>query len=287
MRLTIKQGDNLVNELHFSRGPIYIGRQVGSQVFLSDKAVSRQHTVLYTTTEGKWVVEDLDSANKTYLNDEAVHKAEIKNGDILKIANFRIEIHMDESLKQGDGVTLEDTLHATLHEPQIVLRHLDGADAPLIKMQAQRGKDFSQAASAICKSLDTQELLITLLDLLFRQFKPFHAWVGLRKNPSEAIEVSKGREISGQGVKLEELILQQRINEIIHTPRYILIPRLPLQAESNNKVNSAIIAPVMSENNCFGVVYADNSLDHEHYGQNDLDYLILVSLMAGAFIKNL
>jgi len=287
MRLTIKQGDRLINELHFSRGPIYIGRQVGSQIFLPNKAVSRQHTVLYTTTEGKWIVEDLDSANKTYLNDEAVHKAEVKNGDILKIADFHIEIHMDEPLKQGDGITLEDTLHATLHEPQIVLRHLDGADAPLIKMQAQRGKDFSQAASAICKSLDVQELLVTLLDLLFRQFKPFHAWVGLRKNPSGAIEVSKGREISGQGVKLEELILQQRVNEVMHTPRYILVPRLPLQAESDNKVNSAIIAPVMSENNCFGVVYADNSLDHEHYGQNDLDYLILVSLMAGAFIRNL
>jgi len=287
MRLTVKQGDRLINELHFSRGPIYIGRQVGSQIFLPDKAVSRQHTVLYTTTEGKWVVEDLDSANKTYLNDEAVHKEEIKNGDILKIADFHIEIHMDESLKQGDGITLEDTLHATLHEPQIVLRHLDGADAPLIKMQAKRGKDFSQAASAICKSLDSQELLITLLDLVFRQFKPFHAWVGLRKNPSGTMEVSKGREISGKGVRFEELVLRQKVNEALENHRYILIPRLPLQVERENKVNSAIITPVMSENNCFGVIYADNSLDHEHYGLNDLDYLILISLMAGAFIKNL
>jgi hypothetical protein len=287
MKLTIKQGDRLINELYFSRGPIYMGRQVGSQIFLPDKAVSRQHTVIYTTTEGKWVVEDLDSANKTYLNGEAVHKAEIKDGDILKIADFNVEIHMDEAAKQGAGITLEDTLHATLHEPQIVLRLLDGVDAPLIKMQAKRGKDFSQAAAAICKCLDSQELLITLLDLVFRQLKPFHAWVGLRKDPSGAMEVSKGKEISGKGVKFEELVLQQRVSETIQSHRYILIPRLPLQAESDNKVNSAIIAPVMSENNCFGVIYADNSLDHEHYGLSDLDYLILVSLVAGAFIRNL
>ena len=75
MQLTVKRGDNLVNELRFSRGPIYIGRQIGSQIFLPDRAVSRQHTVLYTTTDGKWTVEDLDSANKTYLNNETVHKA--------------------------------------------------------------------------------------------------------------------------------------------------------------------------------------------------------------------
>ena len=103
MRLTVKRGDDLINELRFSRGPIYIGRQIGSQIFLPDKAVSRQHTVIYTTTDGKWMVEDLDSANKTYLNNEAIHKAEIKNGDVLKIADFRIEIHVDESDKQDSS----------------------------------------------------------------------------------------------------------------------------------------------------------------------------------------
>ncbi|MDD5011523.1 MAG: FHA domain-containing protein [Phycisphaerae bacterium] len=287
MRLTIKQGDRLINEQHFSRGPVYIGRQVGSQVFLPDKAVSRQHTVLYTTTDGKWVVEDLDSANKTYLNDEAIHKAEINSGDVIKIADFHIEINIDVSAKPGAGITLEDTLHATLHEAQIIFRHLDGVDAPLIKMQAKRGKDFAQAASAICKSLDVQELLIALLDLAFRQFKPFHAWVGLRKASSGALEAAKGREISGQGVKFEDLVLRQRINEVLDNHRYILIPRVPLQIERENKVNSALVVPVMSENNCFGVIYADNSLDHEHYSMNALDYLILISIMAGAFIKNL
>jgi len=287
MRLTIKRGESLINELHFSTGPIYIGRQIGSQIFLPDKSVSRQHTVLYTTTDGKWIVEDLDSANKTYLNDEAIHKLEIKNGDILKISDFQIEIQIDESEKKSAGISLEDTLHATLHEAQVVLRHLDGADAPLIKMQAKRGRDFSYAASAICKCLDTHELLITLLDLVFRQLKPFHAWVGLRKNSSGEMDVSKGREISGKTVKLEELCLESKVSEALKTNQYILVPRLPLRAESDSKVSSAIIVPVMSENACYGAIYADNSLDHEHYGQNDLDYLILVSFMAGAFIKNL
>ena len=285
MRLTVKRGDNLVNELRFSRGPIYIGRQIGSQIFLPDRAVSRQHTVLYTTTDGKWMVEDLDSANKTYLNNETVHKAEIKNGDILKIAEFSIEIHIEESDKQGAAVSLEDTLHATLHEPQIVLRHLDSADAPLMRMQAKRGKDFSHAASAICKSGDMNSLVTALLDLVFRQFGSFHVWVAVRANPEGAMEASKGRKISGEGVKLEELQLGSKINEAIKNHHYILVPRLPMQ-EEGEKIGSAMIAPMMCEGACFGVLYADSSLDHEHYGLNDLDYLILISLTAGAFVRN-
>jgi pSer/pThr/pTyr-binding forkhead associated (FHA) protein len=288
MRLIVKRQDRVVNELRFSKGPIYIGRQIGSQVFLPDRAVSRQHTVIYTTTEGKWVAEDLDSANKTYLNNDVIHKAEIKDGDVLKVSDFQIEIRIEESEQAGGSVaSLEDTLHATLHEAQIVIRHMDSADAPLIKMQAKRGKDFAHAASTICKCHDIQELLSTVLELLFYQFKPFHAWVGLSKDPKGLFEFAKGKEVGGSAVKLEQLVFASRVNEVTKSHQYILVPRLPIRAEADNKVNSAIITPIMSDDNCYGAFYADNSLEHERYGINDLDYMILVSLMVGAFVRNI
>lgn len=287
MRLIVKRGDKIVNELRFSKGPIYIGRQIGSQIFLPDRSVSRQHTVIYTTTDGTWVAEDLDSANKTYLNNDVIHKAEIKDGDMLKISDFQIDIHIDETEKSSGAVSLEDTLHATLHEAQIVIRHLDSTDAPLIKMQAKRGRDFANAAASICKCLDDNELLKVLLDILLQQFKPFHAWVGIRKNPEGPIEVSKGKQFGGASLKLEDLIFSSRVNEVLKSHQYLLIPRLPIRLESDNKVNSAIIAPIMSEDKCYGAFYADNSLDHERYGLNDLDYMILVSMMTAVFVRNI
>ncbi len=288
MRLTVKHHDRIINELRFSKGPIYIGRQIGSQVFLPDRSVSRQHTVIYTTTDGKWVAEDLDSANKTYLNKNIIQKAEIKDGDILEIADFQIEIRIEESEKAGIPViSLEDTLHATLHDAQVIVRHLESSDAALIKMQAKRGKDFAYAANTICKCLDSQEMVKAVADLLFHQFKPFHVWVGLRKDPQGAVEFSKGKSISGTSVTLEDLAFSLKVKDALKDHQYILIPRLPLRTESDSKVNSAIITPIMSDRECYGVLYADNSLDHERYGVNDLDYMIFVSLMAGAFVKNI
>jgi hypothetical protein len=292
MRLIVKRGDNLINEARFTRGPIYIGRQIGSQIFLPDRAVSRQNTVLYTTTDGKWVAEDLDSANKTYLNKVAIHKAEIKSGDIITIADFQIEVRIDDSDKPDATAGLDDTLsatlHATLHDPQIVIRHLEGTESPLIRMQAKRGKDFSFAASTICKCKNTEELTTALLDLLFRQFRTLHCWVALRKNSAGTMEIAKGRKVGGLTIKLEELYLEPRINEAVKNQHYILVPRLPMQYEGDKeKINSAIITPIICDQQCFGVLYADNSLDHEHYGLSDLDYLILISFTVGAFIKNL
>jgi pSer/pThr/pTyr-binding forkhead associated (FHA) protein len=292
MRLIVKRGDNLINEARFTRGPIYIGRQIGSQIFLPDRAVSRQNTVLYTTTDGKWVAEDLDSANKTYLNKLAIHKAEIKNGDIITISDFEIEVLIDDSDKLDTTASLDDTLSATLsatlHDPQIVIRHLEGTESPLIRMQSKRAKDFSSAASIICKCKNTEELAAALLDLLFRQFRTLHCWVALRKNSAGAMEIAKGKKVGGLTIKLEELYLEPRINEAVKNQHYILVPRLPMQYEGDkDKINSAIITPIICDQQCFGVLYADNSLDHEHYGISDLDYLILISFTVGAFVKNL
>ena len=289
MRLTVKRGDSLISELRFSRGPIYIGRQIGSQVFLPDRAVSRQHTVIYTTTDGQWIAEDLDSANKTYLNEEAIHKAEIKDGDILRVADFYVEIHLDDSANgRSIPVNLDDTLHATLHEPQIVIRNPNSDDSPIIRMPAQRMKDFSNAAEIISKTKTTEKLLQALLEIVRKQFGPFHIWIALRNSPSGAMTVSIGKSREGLTVKLEDLVLEKKIQDAVKHQHYTLIPRLPLQsARQENKINSALIVPLLCEDACFGVIYLDNSMDHEHFSLSDLDYLTLIAVQAAAIVKNL
>ena len=288
MRLTVKRGDNLVNELRFSRGPIYIGRQIGSQIFLPDKAVSRQHTVIYTTTDGQWIAEDLDSANKTYLNDEAIHKVEIKDGDILHVADFAIEVHLDDQANgRPSPVSLDDTLHATLHEPQIVIRDPDSSDSSMIRMPAKRMNDFSKAAEVLNKAKTPEKLLEALLDIVRKQLSPFHIWIALRNNPSGAMTFSVGKSRKGLTVKLEDLIFEQKIQAAVNLHHYILIPRLPLQSAQQEKINSALIIPLLCEAACFGVIYIDNSMDHEHFNLTDLDYLALIAMQAAASVKNL
>ena len=137
MRLVVKQSDRPPREFQFTRGPIYIGRHTHSQIFLPDKAVSRQHAVIFSTQDGKWMVEDLDSVNKTYLNEEQIHKAEIKTGDILRVVDFTIEVNFEDQA-DVDKVHLEDTLTKTSYnaynlqdtligggEQEVIVRRLD------------------------------------------------------------------------------------------------------------------------------------------------------------------
>ncbi|MCK4959061.1 MAG: FHA domain-containing protein, partial [Planctomycetes bacterium] len=142
MRLTVEQNGKPVSDLKFEQGPIYVGRQLGSQVFLPEVTVSRQHAVIYMTKGGAWVVEDLDSANKTFINNSAIHKHNIQDGDVVRIADFAITIALDGEPapdeqpgdKTGSGPQMEDTIIEVRHDVHTIVRRLKSRDAPKVAL---------------------------------------------------------------------------------------------------------------------------------------------------------
>jgi pSer/pThr/pTyr-binding forkhead associated (FHA) protein len=291
MRLVIKQNDHTINEVRFTEGPISIGREANSQVLLPDGAVSKRHAVIFITEDGKWMVEDLDSTNQTYLNDEAIHKAEIKTGDSLSIADFTIEINLEDDTDTSEPARMEDTfrLEAALATPphEIVVRRPDASHAPAMRLPSKRLTDFSRATEAICKADSLEELLSTLLDITLRQFTAYHAWCGLREQPTGPMTYQSGKRRDGRAVELSEIVLSDKINETIERGQSLVLPRVAAQIEEKERIRSAIIASVMRHAGCFGVLYVDNAMVHEHYSLSDLDYMMLLAIDTSAVLKNL
>ncbi len=291
MRLVVKQNDRTINEFRFTEGPISIGRRANSQVLLPDGAVSKQHAVIFITEDGKWMVEDLDSTNKTYLNGEAIHKAEIKTGDSFSIAGFTIEVNLEDDADTGEPTRLADTFHleAALATPphEIVVRRPDAAHAPAMRLPAKRLTDFSRATEAIYEADSLEKLLAALLDITVRQFTAYHAWCGLREQPTGPMTYQAGKRRDGRAVELSEIKLNDKINETIEKGQSLVLPRVAAQIEEKERIRSAIIASVMRRAGCFGVLYVDNAMVHEHYSLSDLDYMMLLAINTSAVLKNL
>jgi len=310
MRLVVKRNGQIVNEFRFDRGPVYIGRHAHSQVFLPDRAVSRQHAAIFATQDGKWVVEDLDSANKTYLNDKAIHKAEIKTGDSIRIGDFTIEINLEAGTDAEKSIHLEDTIVLTSRERsavstdfgetstssvesltraestrEIIVRKPNVEKAPDITLPAKRVKDFMEATEAICKANGLDVLLKVLLNVALRQFSAYHSWCALRSQPAGPMTCHAGKSRDGRGVNLNDLKLSEKITQAIETGQFLLVPQVSTPTEED-KIRSAMIAPVMDPAGCFGVLYVDNSMDHDYYSLSDLDYLMLLTIHTAAIIEN-
>lgn len=285
MRLVVKQDGREVSELRFTAGPVYIGRHADSQVFLADRAVSRQHAVIFTTQDGKWIVEDLDSANKTYLNDKQIRKVEIKTGDVLKIANFTIEIDLEGGAKADRDIRMEDTLITTVRRPQIIVRKADVEYAPEIRLPARRANDFLQATEAICKADSPEELLNAILDITLSQFAAFRSWCALRDEPTGAMTYHAGRRSDGKKVELGQVKLSERITQAVEKGQFLLLPQVTTRKEQD-KIRSAMIAPIIDVTGCFGVVYVDNAMNQQCYSLSDLDYLMLLAIHTAAILEN-
>jgi len=291
MRLVVKQNNRIVNEFRFAEGPISIGRRTDNRIMLPDRAVSKQHAVISVTDDGKWKVEDLDSANKTFLNDDEIHEAEIKTGDVLRIVDFTIEIYLEDKADVKKSVPAEDTFHleASLTTPphEIVVRKPDAGHAPAMRLPAKRLTQFLQATEVICEVNDLEELLSVLVDITLRQFGAYHTWCALREQPTGPMTYQAGKRRDGRTIQLNDLQLNQKINEVIERGQSMVLPRVSAQVEEKGRIRSALIASIKRHTGCFGVLYIDNAMVHEHYSLSDLDYLMLLAIHTAAVLKKL
>ena len=185
MRLVVKQKDGETRELRFGQGPVHIGRAADSHVFLPDRTVSKKHAVIVCDDDGNWSVQDLDSSNKTFLNGQAIHKAQIKTGDAIQITDFTIEVSMEDVPATEVNAEMEDTLNleAGLSTPshETVVRKPDAGHAPAMRLPAKRLSDFSHACDMIAKATSLEDLLMALLNVSLQQFSAFHVWCALRE----------------------------------------------------------------------------------------------------------
>lgn len=299
MRLLLKQKDGTTQELQFTQGPVSIGRGADSQVFLPDPSVSRHHAVIQSAEDGTWMIEDLDSASKTFLNDQPVRKAKVKHGDVIRITTFAIEIALedqvpqqqqqDQAPKEQPQIQAEDTLHleAALATPphETVVRNPDAGHAPAMRLAAKRLTDFSRATIRICDAGSLDELLLTLLSLTMEEFNAFHVWCALRTQPTGPMTCHAGKKKDGSPLDLNQIPLQEKIIQTVEKGQFLVMPRVSAQLEEWDAIRSAMTAAIMRPNGCFGVLYVDNSMQETHYSLSDLDYLMLVAMHTAAVMQ--
>jgi pSer/pThr/pTyr-binding forkhead associated (FHA) protein len=298
MRLIVRKDGQEDKEFNTGKPTIQIGRGLDCDIILGDRSVSRKHASLnYDDSIGQWTIEDLGSANKTYLNNRPVTKGAVKTGDEIQIGNFFIEINLSDPPELDRSISADETVEgeevmdvaASLTTPksETVVRKPDAQHAPAMRLAARRLSDFSQATEALCEAKSLDQMLATLLEILVKQFDAFHVWCALREQPSGPMTYHAGKRRDGQKVEITDLQLQDKIIHAIERKQSSVMPRVSAQMESKDRIRSALVTPIMRSNGCFGVLYVDNAMVHEHYSLSDLDYLMVIAMHTAAILKGL
>lgn len=89
-RLIVVSGVFLGHQLELGAEPVQIGRAADATLSLPHPSVSRQHCRVWAENE-HYYIEDLGSTNKTFLNGQAVMRAQLKDGDQIGVGNHALK----------------------------------------------------------------------------------------------------------------------------------------------------------------------------------------------------
>jgi len=107
-KLLLKFEDRVIEEVPLSAGTVTIGRQPDNVLRIDNPAVSGHHAKVYSEG-GRYVLEDAESFNGTYVNSLRISKVVLKDGDSALIGKhtleFREETH--QGVPHGSACTVD------------------------------------------------------------------------------------------------------------------------------------------------------------------------------------
>jgi hypothetical protein len=95
LRIRVSLKGRPIKAYTFDGETVSIGRDPDADVFLDNTGISRAHAKI-ARTHGGFELEDLNSANGTYLNDVAISKEPLKENDVVRVGKFSLWITVTE-----------------------------------------------------------------------------------------------------------------------------------------------------------------------------------------------
>jgi pSer/pThr/pTyr-binding forkhead associated (FHA) protein len=129
-----------VRSYRFTKEVITVGRNPDSDIFLDNPGISREHLNIERNPDGSYAVQDLESANGTFVNDVKVSKQYLCDEDVVRIGKFSLWVSYEDERRgapepdprisplQFDGTTVLKT--AELEEMMETSREKE-PEAPL------------------------------------------------------------------------------------------------------------------------------------------------------------
>ncbi len=283
-----------------------IGRSADCEVPLDVPAISRRHAAVLQE-QGRFFVEDLQSRNGTYLNDERVtERKPLSDGDKLMICDQLFRFHSGHRLgAAGDGDPFSDSSRAELVDDSTegtgrasVMATFDvsGGSAswrmsakPEVKLAA-----MVEISNSLGKTLSLNDILPKLLDSLFKIFlQADRGFVVMRPKPDGPlvpVAVKSRRENIDEKMRISRTIVE----EALTTRKAILSADAAsderfgmAQSIADFSIRSMICAPMIgSEGQPLGVIQIDTLNQKARFTDEDLEVLAGVASQAAMAIDS-
>lgn len=142
--LLISQGEGAGRQIELKDTPLIVGRSSECDLRLLNRSVSRLHCRVWRDTTGYWL-RDLNSTNKTFLNDRPMVEARLKDGDLISVGGTVLKFTVSGSVVEQTEAQLYDLATTDPLTGLANRRHFDQELDKEIARSARHGHSFAVA----------------------------------------------------------------------------------------------------------------------------------------------
>ncbi len=289
--IKVIQGPDKGRNFELRSGDNIIGRQ-GSHVQLSDRTITRQHSHMWHQN-GRWLLEDLGSANGTFLNGvKLVTPAPVKRGD---------QIRCGSSLLVFAGESIQPTIHiddeGNLVDAAIVARLPSSEDSIIIPTPEAGAQAIDNLRilysliSEISSTFDIDVLLHRTLDKTLEVLTADRGYIILIDEDGN-LDVKAAHAAEGS-IAQDVPISRTIINEVVQKQVGILSSNAMSDKRFTSGksvhdfgIRSAICVPIKGRERILGVIHVDCSISDQTYSTEQLRLMTAIGYQTGLVIEN-
>jgi pSer/pThr/pTyr-binding forkhead associated (FHA) protein len=124
LKIELKFKDSVLKTIVFDKEVVSIGRHSDNDIHIDSLSVSSQHARIVKYHK-KYIIEDLDSTNGTFLNKKRISKEKLSDNDVLTIGKHTLTTSFKTSDKDSIATDIVDaTMKLTTEEHISMLKKI-------------------------------------------------------------------------------------------------------------------------------------------------------------------
>jgi len=301
-------------ELEVTRGPaagqvlkvdgdVSVGRGVEVEVQLEDPAVSRKHFALSRDESGRYVLEDLESHNGTYVNRTRVYRCVLSEGDEIRAGKTTMIFHAEpesEAVRLAEATRIDVVAEASTSVVNTLpLETLDiEKGAEQIARTALPGTHRS--LRLVCEifrrlgmGLREEPVLQRILDMLFRIFPDTERGFIVLRDPESGALTPAATKTLGRGGENTLALSRVLLRHVLEKKQSILTRDAIHDGRFESSetirdlgIRSVMCAPLMQDDKVLGFISLDTQRVSPSYDRDGLALLGAIANVATLAISN-
>ncbi len=297
-RLIVIRGVDEGKQFELTGDGVTVGRHSANAVSLHDTQVSRRHLELRPVPHG-YELRDLGSGNGTLLNGQPVHTAPLRSGDTISLGQtlLMFTVGRNEPVAPGNDLTERVKLQARPEQDLTsaivrrvaadagsqILSHPDAA-TDWLRVRLAGLAALYETAEAVSHILDTDQLLVTVMELVFKSVGADHGCFMVRDADGRLVPkavhyregVNRQEELAVSRTVVEYVLREKQgvlVSDIHTDDRFRAVESL-----HRHNIREAICVPMKGRREVVGVLFLDT--------QSSLKQVVSRGLETGKFTED-